>query len=136
MEPDRHEHDAPALPALASAPEGGGDLLEATFNTSLQKFLAAMGGKAKVTSGKRSNKRQQELWEQALKKYGDPEVADNWVARPGTSRHESGLAADLSFHDDKTRAEAHRVAQQYGLHFPMEWEPWHIEPLTTKSRRG
>lgn len=126
----------PTGPGLQGAPNADPSLLEATFNQSVQKLLAALGGRASVTSGRRTPERQQQLWDEALRKYGDPEIADNWVARPGTSRHEQGIANDLSFADDSTRAEAHRIAGQYGLYFPMSNEPWHVEPVSTRRGRG
>lgn len=108
---------------------------EAAFNSAVQKLIAASGGKIKVTSGKRSNAKQSQLWAAALKKYGDPEIADNYVARPGTSHHEQGIAADLHFVDPATRQWAHSVAGQYGLYFPMGHEPWHVEPVSTRKSK-
>src|SRR5437763_3465386 len=43
-------------------------------------------------SGYRSVEEQAWLWEGALAKYGDPEVACLWVARPGTSAHQTRRA--------------------------------------------
>lgn len=100
---------------------------EATFNKFLQKMIAASGGKLKVTSGKRSTKRQAELWAAALKKYGSPEKARKWVAPPGKSKHELGLAADLAYADAAAREWAHKNAGQFGLVFPLGNEPWHVE---------
>lgn len=133
-----HGFSESSNPAIA-----GSDLTEATFNTVLQKLIAASGGKITVTSGKRDSKRQQELWEQALKKYGNESAARKWVAPPsgyklsdGTiakgSRHEHGLAADLKYADDATRKWAHEMAKQYGLHFPLSNEPWHVEILGSR----
>lgn len=134
-EPDDVYAPAPAnAGALQGAPDPGG-IVPATFDSAINKFLAALGGRASISSGTRSPERQQQLWEQALKKYGDPEIADNWVARPGTSRHERGLAKDLKYADDATRAEAHRIAEQYGLWFPMSHEPWHVEPISTRRKK-
>jgi hypothetical protein len=106
---------------------GFGDL-NPEFSNRLQMFVAASGGRISITSGFRSVERQQQLWDAALKKYGDPEVADNWVARPGKSHHNKGIAADLGFADAGAREWAHSNAARFGLYFPMEWEPWHIEP--------
>lgn len=125
------------------SPIQGGDLTEATFNSALQKLIAGSGGKITVTSGKRETKRQQELWEQALKKYGSEAAARKWVAPPtgyklsdGSvakgSRHESGLAADLKYADEQTRKWAHEMAKQYGLHFPLSNENWHVELLGSR----
>lgn len=107
---------------------GYGDM-NGDFATRLQRLVDASGGRISITSGFRSPERQRQLWAQALAKYGDPEIADNWVARPGTSHHEKGIAADLGFVDAGARQWAHTNAAKFGLHFPMEWEPWHIEPL-------
>lgn len=116
---------------------GYGDL-EPGFGGALQAFIAASGGGVYPTSGFRSTEKQQQLWDAALKKYGDPEVADNWVARPGKSNHNKGIATDLGFRDAAARRWAHDNAARFGLHFPMEWEPWHIEPMGSvlRSDRG
>jgi len=50
-----------------------------------------------VVSGLRTKEYQEGLWKDALKKYGSAEKADDWVARPGTSKHETGLAFDFWF---------------------------------------
>jgi hypothetical protein len=43
--------------------------------------------------------------------------------------HELGLAADLGFPTDQAREHAHASAASCGLQFPVDYEPWHIEPL-------
>jgi hypothetical protein len=102
--------------------------LDAGFQQKLRSFIEASGGRVWLVSGYRSVERQQQLWEEALRKYGDPEIADDWVARPGASDHNHGVAGDLGFKDDAAREWAHAHAAEFGLHFPMSWEPWHIEP--------
>ncbi len=124
---DTHNYKPPA-----GRPEG---LSEAAFNQALNKMLAASGGKIRVFSGKRSTQRQVQLWQQALKKYGSPERARKFVAPPGKSFHEKGLAADLKYADAATRAWAHTNAAKYGLHFPMAWENWHIEPIGSRRKK-
>jgi len=95
-----------------------------------------------VGSGYRSYEKQKRLWEQALKKYGSPEKARKWVAPPGGSFHNKGLAVDLHSSGNALGKEknakatewAHANAKKYGLHFRMGHEPWHIEPIEkTKS---
>ncbi len=103
------------------------------FERALNQMIGASGGKITLTSGFRDAAKQQALWEGALKKYGDPEIADNWVARPGTSNHEKGNAGDLRFADDSTRKWAHENAGKYGLMFPLGNEPWHIEPYKNRK---
>lgn len=123
-EPPSVEFSGSSLP---TGPGDGEGMSEATFNSQLQKMIKDAPGKISITSGKRDRAKQEQLWEDALEKYGDPEIADNWVARPGTSKHETGLAADLSFADDATKQWFHQNAEKYGLYFPMSHEPWHIQ---------
>jgi hypothetical protein len=89
------------------------------------RLIAAAQGRVWIVSGYRDSARQYELWVQALQKYGDPEVADNWVAPPGSSYHERGLAVDLG----GDTALAARLVEELGLPLwrPMSWEPWHFE---------
>jgi D-alanyl-D-alanine dipeptidase len=89
-----------------------------------------------ITSGYRDQKKQQVAWENALKKYGDPEIADDWVARPGQSRHQTGKALDLwlgSKNDSENvtkqqETEAYKWLQENARSFgfiPYTKEPWH-----------
>lgn len=87
----------------------------------------------RIYSGYRSPDHQSRLWQQALKKYGSPEAARKWVAPPGRSYHNKGLAADLRYASDAVRDWAHKNAAQYGLHFPLAHEPWHIELAGSRS---
>lgn len=119
--------------------------LEAGFAERMQAFLEAAGGRIEVGSGFRDPATQQRLWDQEVAEWiakGYPseadgatgmntaeEKADDWVARPGSSNHEHGLACDLSFVNDEAKEWAHANAARFGLEFPMSWEPWHIEPL-------
>lgn len=102
--------------------------LNGDFSFRLQAAINASGGRVWVTNGYRSPERQAQLWQAALRKYGDPEIADNWVARPGKSNHGRGIAADLGFANASARQWFHDNAGRFGLHFPMSWEPWHVEP--------
>lgn len=108
-----------------NAPTTGG--LSPAFAGKLAELIAASGGRIRITSGYRSPQRQRELWAAALVKYGSEAAARKWVAKPGTSNHERGLAADLAF-TGGGQTWAHANAGRYGLHFPLSWEPWHIEP--------
>jgi hypothetical protein len=100
---------------------------------SMQNAAQNAGFDVNITSGFRSVEKQQKLWDAALAKYGDPEIADNWVARPGKSHHNQGIAADLGFGNSAAREWVHANAARFGLFFPMDWEPWHIEPLGIQS---
>ena len=50
------------------------------------------------------------------------------AAPPGHSNHELGLAADLGFPSDSARRAAHGAAPGCQLTFPVDGEPWHVEP--------
>jgi hypothetical protein len=65
------------------------------------------------------------LWAEALVKYRDPEVADDWVARPGRSLHEKGLAVDLG--GDLELAVSLIARLGLPLHRPLPNEEWHFE---------
>ncbi len=93
-----------------------------------------------IGSGYRSVERQQQLWDEAVKKYGSPEAARKWVAPPGKSEHNSGTAVDIWYNGqrlDKAPAEVrqwvHDNAAAYGLRFSMSWESWHIEPANARG---
>lgn len=103
--------------------------LNPDFQARLAKFVEANPYGVGLGSAYRSPERQSELFQQAVQKYGSPEAARKWVAPPGRSNHNHGVATDLSFEDDKAREWAHANAQAFGLNFPMKHEPWHVEPL-------
>jgi LAS superfamily LD-carboxypeptidase LdcB len=89
-------------------------------------------------SGYRSFEEQDWLWQGALQKYGDPEEACLWVARPGTSAHQSGRAIDchLGYPVESEYVDALRLtpawnwlaanAERFGF-YPYDHEPWHWE---------
>lgn len=112
------------------------------FNDQLGSGLSQMLADAKaaghgigigIYSGYRSPEHQERLFKQALTKYGSEEQARKWVAPPGKSQHNHGNAADLSYATDDARAWAHANAKNYGLHFRMTHEPWHIEPMSSSD---
>ncbi|WP_421930035.1 D-alanyl-D-alanine carboxypeptidase family protein [Nitratireductor rhodophyticola] len=93
-----------------------------------------------IYSGYRSVDHQRQLWENALKKYGSASAARKWVAPPGRSNHNHGQAVDLSYNGQSlarapkdVRDWVHANARNYGMYFPMEHEPWHIEPMGTRG---
>ena len=99
--------------------------LHPLLDRAVQRLLDASGGRVTLVSGWRSTDHQEELWADALRRYGSAEIADDWVARPGSSLHERGLAVDLG--GDVEHAAA--LVQTLGLplHRPLPHEPWHFE---------
>lgn len=112
--------------------------MQADFQKRLATMIASMPkdlqGSVTINSGFRSVERQQELWLQALRKYGSPEAARRWVAPPGRSNHNKGLAADLGYSSDDARQWIHQNAGNYGLSFPLKNENWHVEDSSARSK--
>lgn len=84
----------------------------------IQRIELHLGKHVKMKSAARSYNEQLCLWNA---KGRNPSI----VARPGTSRHESGLAIDVeqSFYQQHDG-----VMRQFGLCTPVAGEPWHYEP--------
>lgn len=96
-----------------------------------------------INSGHRSTERQAQLYQADIEKNGG--APSGYVAQPGHSNHEKGIAADLLFDGSSRPTSAagvaakewmHANAEKYGLHFRMLPEkgsslnePWHIEPI-------
>lgn len=101
--------------------------LHPSLQASVDRLLSASKGAVTLVSGRRTTERQSELWADALVRYRDPEIADNWVARPGNSMHERGLAVDLG----GDLALAARLVEYLGLplYRPLANEPYHFELL-------
>lgn len=101
--------------------------LHPLLNSAVDRLINAAGGRVYVVSGRRSPAKQSILWADALARYGSAEAADDWVARPGTSMHEKGLAVDLG--GDVEVAAAIVENLDLPLHRPLSHEPWHFELL-------
>ena len=114
-------------PASVAASDG----LDRRLAAAVNRLLEATDGAVRFGSGARDRAEQEDLWEAALERYGDPEIADDWVARPGTSMHERGLAVDL----EGDLARAARTVSQLDLPLwrPMSYEPWHFELVGSRS---
>lgn len=111
-------------PALGALPQG----LDPAFAASINRLIADSKGRVWSESGWRSYDHQKRLFEAAVKKYGSVEAARKWVAPPGLSQHNTGMADDLGGDLDW----AHQNAARYGIQFPMSWEKWHAEPVGSR----
>lgn len=96
----------------------------------VDQLIAASQGSVHLVSGYRSTERQAQLWSDALVKYGSAEAADDWVAPPGHSMHERGLAVDLG--GDLERAAYLVDGLGLPLHRPLVHEPWHFELMGSR----
>jgi D-alanyl-D-alanine carboxypeptidase/Putative Flp pilus-assembly TadE/G-like len=114
---------------VSSVPTTTGGL-HPSLERAVRRLIHAAAGRLRVVSGYRSTARQTELWEQALTRYGSAEAADDWVARPGASMHERGLAVDLAGDLDLAVEIIGRL--DLPLHRPLPNEPWHFELLGSR----
>jgi zinc D-Ala-D-Ala carboxypeptidase len=87
----------------------------------------AVGNRVEVylSSGWRSRKYQEQLFHEAVSKYGSEKKAARWVATPGTSAHELGDAVDIGPSDADAWLSEHGA--RYGLCQIYGNEPWHYE---------
>jgi D-alanyl-D-alanine carboxypeptidase len=120
--------------------------LDPGFASNLTAFTDAAtkaGYRIQVFSGYRSQAKQDALFAAAVKKYGSEKAARKWVAK--SSNHTRGIACDLYINGQRMDLNAtgkvgegtkwaHDNAQKFGLHFPMSWENWHIEPSSTPDK--
>jgi len=87
-----------------------------------------------VNSGWRSERYQEQLFEQAVRTYGSAAKAARWVARPGTSVHEAGAAVDVG--PAAAAAWLSRHGAGYGLCQVYRNERWHYELRPGAADRG
>jgi LAS superfamily LD-carboxypeptidase LdcB len=78
-----------------------------------------------VDSGWRSPEYQEQLFREAVLKYGSEEEAARWVATPETSAHVSGDAVDIGPSGAAAWLSEHGA--EYGLCQIYSNEPWHYE---------
>jgi hypothetical protein len=113
--------------------------MDPAFRTALMSLYANAPPEVQkelgLTSAFRSHQRQQELWDASDK-------SGKMVAKPGTSKHESGTAADLlgfglkgggNAVSQATRDWVKANAGKYNLAFPMDYEPWHVQLASSPS---
>lgn len=111
--------------------------LDSGFRTSLEGFIASAPPEIRdglsVFSGFRSIERQQELWDQSDK-------TGKMVARPGHSKHNHGQAVDIEWRGQRLDKAPREVQdwvaanlEKFGLTRPMDYEPWHIEPIGARG---
>jgi hypothetical protein len=111
--------------------------MDPVFVDKLKAASAEAGIALPLTSGFRSQEKQDQLRAAAVKKYGSEEAASKWVAK--TSIHTTGNAADFSmdgdakkFWDNNPKLVA--AMEKQGLHRPLAHESWHWESDITKGQ--
>lgn len=107
----------PAVAASGAAGDGPRAGLAPAMQAALARAEQVLGQRVPVVSGRRTFAEQQRLWERRS-------TSSYPVARPGASRHESGLAIDvpLAFADRLAS-----VSARTGLCRPFAADPVHFE---------
>lgn len=105
--------------------------LNPLFRNAVGKLIEESRGAVYVVSAYRSIQEQRILWAEALRRYGSAEAADDWVAPPGRSMHERGLAVDLGGEVEAAAALGRRLGLPVTR--PLANEPWHFEPPGARS---
>lgn len=115
-----------AAPTAAAAPSrltGDVEGLDPDLRRRLEQVAATLGRDLDVVSGLRTRQEQEVLYQKYLDGTG------NLAAVPGSSRHESGRAADV-YVDGVALADVkggRAAAAAAGLGFPVPGEAWHVE---------
>lgn len=137
-----------------------GQQIDEDIYPSLQKMFDDMRAKGyypEVRSGYRSEENQEDIFEnkfasfreQGYSKKEARELTEQWVAEPGTSEHETGLAVDINPDRDKSGDEVYRWlsenAHKYGFikRYPEDKtditgisnEPWHYRYVGEKAAK-
>lgn len=123
----------------------GIDGLNAGFRDSVAAMLdaarAELGGDMQIYSGYRSVEHQQRLWDQGAAKYPDPAERRKWIAPPGNSMHNYGLAVDLRWNGSRIEYGSpisnwmSENMSRFGLTRPLSNEGWHVEPIGGRANR-
>lgn len=144
-----HAFDESAVQELIPIHSDGDALLQSSASHALNRLMSAVRGWQEIAfvSAWRSRGEQQRIWDDSLRENG-PEFTRTYVALPGHSEHETGLAIDLGArkeHIDFIRPEFpytgvcgtfREKAADYGfvLRYPkgreqvtgIGHEPWHF----------
>ena len=145
--PDGYVPPDLVTPNVPLKPDTGATQVTATTAAAFEAMLAdaaAAGFQLQLNSGYRSYEQQQMLYDRFVQDYG-AEVAAQRVAPPGTSEHQTGLAADVGlvglpddqlFGDTDASVWVAEHAHEYGfiIRYPPDKahitgydnEPWHL----------
>ena len=141
-QPTASDPSDPSDPGVPGVPDGPNGLLDTgrptigNLDPDLLEALEAAARDARddgvtlgVTSGWRSRAHQQQLYDEAVSKYGSEEEARRYVSTPDTSAHVTGDAVDIGPTEADDWLNRHGAA--YGLCQMFANEIWHFELATT-----
>ncbi|MBQ9914146.1 MAG: M15 family metallopeptidase [Clostridia bacterium] len=137
-----------------------GERIDSEIYPALQKMfddMRAEGYYPLVVSGYRSEEKQEDIFENKYASFREAghskkearELTENWVAEPGTSEHETGLAVDINPDREKSGDEVYewlgKNAHKYGFirRYPEDKtditgisnEPWHYRYVGEKAAK-
>jgi hypothetical protein len=94
-----------------------------------KEFNSMTGSKIAINSAKRDSEDQQRLWDESVK-AGRPGISPTGmpIGRPGTSKHERGLAVDIQNYNDPAAVAA---MNKQGLFQTVPKDPVHFEAAKT-----
>ena len=120
----------------------------------MQQHLSSIGISVKALSGYRLRKTQERIWNESVAAHGEAHTR-KFVAKPGCSEHQTGLALDLTLYDAQGNAVDDDDVEAYEKlfpHFPefgfilrypagkedvtgYPFEPWHIRYVGVEAAR-
>jgi len=120
----------------------------------LRQHLLDIGLHVEVLSGYRVQSTQERIWKESVAAHGEAHTR-RYVARPGYSEHQTGLALDLTLYDARGNAVEDDDFEAYGRLFPhlhefgfilrypagkenvtgYPFEPWHIRSVGIQAAR-
>jgi hypothetical protein len=126
--------------ATSSPPTAHGETVANLDPGLLRALSAAAKDAAKdgieivVNSGWRSREYQEQLFRDAVAKYGSEKAAARWVATPDRSSHVSGHAVDIG--PSRATAWLSKHGTRHGLCRIYRNEPWHYELRPEAMKHG
>jgi hypothetical protein len=131
------------MPLRGRPPVGGLNPDFAHRFIQLQNAVREAGGDLYIFSGARDQDRQGKLFQEAVAKYGDPKVAMKHVKPPGKSAHDPQYGASRGLGMGSVGVDirgdlaiAHKLAPQFGIEFPNQTHPWHMEMAGVSKLKG
>ena len=118
----------------------------------LKRRLSSLGIHVEVLSGYRCHSTQERIWNESVAAHGEAHT-QRYVAKPGFSEHQTGLALDLTLYDAYGNAVEDDDVEAYGKLYPhlhefgfilrypagkedvtgYPFEPWHIRYVGEKA---
>jgi hypothetical protein len=101
------------------------DSIRTRITNAAAEFNSMTGGKISINSAKRDTADQQRLWDESVKEGRTGLTAQGRpIAKPGTSKHERGVAVDIQNYNDPA---AIKAMNSQGLFQTVPRDPVHFE---------